>query len=240
VATLTWRELSFAPESLVDVRPDTVLYDEPHGSLAGALAGSGGWPAGGTGVFATARAPWITVLVHRSVPLPALNGPRRVVRPLSDAALQRVLEAADAPPAPSAAALETAVTGGTRGPLLLVEDNEINQVVARSFLEHLGFEVDVSGDAGGAFDALRGRDYALILMDCQMPGMDGYEATRRIRAGEVGPRAQRTPIVALTAHASPDDRQRCLDAGMDDYLAKPINVQSLAATLDRWLVPERV
>ena len=77
-------------------------------------------------------------------------------------------------------------------------------------------------------------------MDCQMPGMDGYETTRRIRAGEVGLRGQRTPIVALTAHASPADRQRCLEAGMNDYLAKPINVQSLGATLDRWLTAERV
>jgi CheY-like chemotaxis protein len=135
---------------------------------------------------------------------------------------------------------EAAAAAPTRGPLLLVEDNEINQVVARSFLEHLGFEVDVSGDSDGAFGALRERDYALILMDCQMPGMDGYETTRRIRAGEVGERAQRTPIVALTAHASPDDRRRCLDAGMNDYLAKPVNVQSLAATLERWLLTERV
>ena len=73
-----------------------------------------------------------------------------------------------------------------------------------------------------------------------MPGMDCDEMTRRIRAGEVGEHAQRTPIVALTAHASPDDRRRCLDAGMNDYLAKPVNVQSLAATLERWLLAERV
>ena len=255
VAALTWRELSFAPEALSDAKPEAVLYDEPPA----------GWPAGGTGVFATAAvagppqgsgvpprgadaqrpgahtfpAPWVSVLVHRSAPPPALSGPRRVVRPLSDAALQRALDGAQTLAA-EAVALPEPAAAATRGPLLLVEDNEINQVVARSFLEHLGFEVDVSGDATGAFGALRERDYALILMDCQMPGMDGYETTRRIRAGEVGERAQRTPIVALTAHASPDDRRRCLDAGMNDYLAKPVNVQSLAATLERWMLPERV
>ena len=230
VAALTWRELSFAPEALSDAKPEAVLYDEPPT----------GWPAGGTGVFATERAPWISVLVHRSAPLPGLSGPRRVVRPLSDAALQRALDGPEAQAADAGALPEAAAAAPTRGPLLLVEDNEINQVVARSFLEHLGFEVDVSGDASGAFGALRERDYALILMDCQMPGMDGYETTQRIRAGEVGEWAQRTPIVALTAHASPDDRRRCLDAGMNDYLAKPVNVQSLAATLERWLLAERV
>jgi signal transduction histidine kinase/CheY-like chemotaxis protein len=230
VAALTWRELSFAPEALSEAKPEAVLYDEPPS----------GWPAGGTGVFATERAPWISVLVHRSAPLPGLSGPRRVVRPLSDAALQRALDGPDALAMDAGALPEAAAAAPTRGPLLLVEDNEINQVVARSFLEHLGFEVDVSGDSDGAFGALRERDYALILMDCQMPGMDGYETTRRIRAGEVGERAQRTPIVALTAHASPDDRRRCLDAGMNDYLAKPVNVQSLAATLERWLLTERV
>jgi CheY-like chemotaxis protein len=237
VAMITWRDLSFAPERLSDAQPDAVIYDEPPG----------GWPAGGSGVFATARSPWLTVLVHRIAPLPGTNGPRRVVRPLSDAALQRALEApehataaaADGP-AQQAASGAASVLAVTKGPVLLVEDNEINQAVARSFLEHLGFEVDVCGDAGGALAALRERDYAVILMDCQMPGMDGYETTRRIRAGEVGLRGQRTPIVALTAHASPADRQRCLEAGMNDYLAKPINVQSLGATLDRWLAAERV
>jgi signal transduction histidine kinase/CheY-like chemotaxis protein len=230
VAMLTWRELSFAPEILSDAAPDAVLYDEPPL----------GWPAGGTGVFANARSPWITVLVHRMPPPPAVNGPRRVVRPLSDEALQRALQGPlrESRPVVNEASVR-AGEGTPRGPVLLVEDNEINQAVARSFLEHLGFDVDVSGDAAAALGSLRERDYAVILMDCQMPGMDGYETTRRIRAGEAGHRAQRTPIVALTAHASPADRQRCLQAGMDDYLTKPINVQSLGATLERWLDAER-
>jgi CheY-like chemotaxis protein len=124
--------------------------------------------------------------------------------------------------------------------VLLVEDNEINQVVARSFLEHMGFEVDVAADADGALAALRAHDPLLVLMDCQLPGTDGYQLTRRLRAGEAGPRAQRLPVIALTAHATPADRERCLQAGMNDYLAKPVSQEQLAAAMARWLLPARV
>jgi CheY-like chemotaxis protein len=118
--------------------------------------------------------------------------------------------------------------------VLLVEDNEINQMVSRAFVEHLGFEVDVAEAAPAALQALQARDYALVLMDCQLPEVDGYELTRRLRAGEAGARAQRMPVVALTAHATPADRERCLAAGMNDYLTKPVDPVRLGATLDRW------
>ncbi|MCR5865750.1 response regulator [Aquincola sp. J276] len=233
VSTLTWRELAFEPETLAAQAPHVVLYDEPPG----------GWPP--NGLDDPQPVPWERLMILRSeaaaggTSFGAFPG-TRLQRPVDDAGLARALDAthrggggAAAGPAPQAA------PPAARGRVLLVEDHEINQVVARSFLEHLGFEVDVASDATGAMSALDARDFAVVVMDCQMPGMDGYELTQRIRAGEAGSRAQRTPIIALTAHATPADRERCLDAGMNDYLAKPVNVQLLGSTLERWLAPTR-
>ncbi|MEF7614997.1 response regulator [Aquincola sp. MAHUQ-54] len=229
VASMTWRELAFEPERLATEAPHVVLYDEP----------SGGWPPHGLDDEAPR---WVRLLVQRGEAGGALPGGAvtRLQRPVDDAALARALDAAShGAPVPPAAAAEEPVAAPLRGRVLLVEDHEINQVVARSFLEHLGFEVDVAADAPGALGALDARDYAALVMDCQMPGMDGYELTQRIRAGEAGLRAQRTPIIALTAHATPADRERCLQAGMNDYLAKPVNAQLLGSTLERWLAPTR-
>ena len=128
-----------------------------------------------------------------------------------------------------AASVPAVVTGR----ILLVEDNPINQKVALGFLKHLGFEADVANDGLEAVEAATSGAYRVILMDCQMPRMDGYEATARIRAHE---RDQRhTPIIALTAGAMQGDRERCLEAGMDDYVTKPIDVTRLATTLQKWL-----
>jgi len=119
------------------------------------------------------------------------------------------------------------------GRVLLVEDNEINQRVAQRFLERLGCDVDVVGDGARAVEAYEPGRYALVLMDMQMPVMDGIEATRRIRALEGdGPR---TPIVALTANAMMGTLERCLDAGMDDYLTKPLDISRLQNVLDRFM-----
>lgn len=234
VALMTWRELAFAPETLGAQAPHAVLYDEPHD----------GWPP--NGLDDAQPVPWERLLVQRSEPSAGATagGPSgtRLQRPVDDAALARALESAGRgglPAAGAAAGPLPASLATPRGRVLLVEDHEINQVVARSFLEHLGFEVDVASDAAGAMAALDARDFAVVVMDCQMPGMDGYELTRRIRDGEAGLRAQRTPIIALTAHATPADRERCLQAGMNDYLAKPVNVQLLGSTLERWLAPTR-
>ena len=121
------------------------------------------------------------------------------------------------------------------GKVLLVEDNAINQRVARRFLERLGCEVHVVEDGQQAVDALRREDWAFILMDMQMPVMDGLEATRRIRALEgAGPH---TPIVALTANAMMGQLERCLEAGMNDYLTKPLDIARLQDVLDRFLAP---
>jgi CheY-like chemotaxis protein len=118
--------------------------------------------------------------------------------------------------------------------LLLVEDNDINMQVMLAILDNLGCKVDVARDGKEALDILLQADtseYTLILMDCQMPTMDGYEATRMIRAGEAGDNVKNIPIVALTADAMESQKQKCFDAGMNDYLTKPIDVDLLKNVL---------
>jgi PAS domain S-box-containing protein len=119
--------------------------------------------------------------------------------------------------------------------VLLAEDNPVNQKVACRTLEKLGYRVDVAGDGQAAVDAWTSGRYDLILMDCQMPVMDGYEACRRIRDLEHTSGAQRIPIIALTAHAMKGADVECTAAGMDDYLSKPIDRALLSAALERWL-----
>jgi PAS domain S-box-containing protein len=115
--------------------------------------------------------------------------------------------------------------------ILLVDDTEINRVVGRGLLESLGYKVETVSSAADALDVLRDGKYAAVLMDCLMPEMDGYEATRRIRALD-GPE-RHIPIVALTAAAMAGDRERCLAAGMDDYVSKPFDLGLLDAALAR-------
>jgi ligand-binding sensor domain-containing protein/signal transduction histidine kinase/CheY-like chemotaxis protein len=117
--------------------------------------------------------------------------------------------------------------------LLLAEDNPVNQKVARGTLEKLGYKVDIVGNGAEAVAAWETGRYDLVLMDCQMPVMDGYQATQEIRRRERG--AARIPIVALTADAMKGTEQQCLDAGMDEYLTKPFDRARLAATLGRRL-----
>jgi len=124
--------------------------------------------------------------------------------------------------------------------LLLVEDDPVNQVVARETLERLGFVVDLAETGVQAVQMFAEGVHDLILMDVQMPEMDGIEATRRIRALETEQGATRIPIVALTAHALEEDSQRCLDAGMDDYLSKPILLPYLLKALAPLLPPGSV
>lgn len=120
--------------------------------------------------------------------------------------------------------------------VLVVEDNSANQLVAQMQLEHLGIQPQIVGNGKEALEALAQCPFDLILMDCQMPIMDGFTATRNIRKRES--ENKRTTIIALTANALKQDRQRCLDAGMDDYLSKPIRLELLMKMLVKWL-PEK-
>ena len=116
---------------------------------------------------------------------------------------------------------------------MLAEDNPVNQVVARSLLAPLGCEVEVAWSGEQALPMLDGDRCDLVLMDCMMPGLDGYETTAEIRAEGAGPSAD--AVVAMTASAMERDRERCLAAGMDDYLSKPVTRKVLAAVLSRWM-----
>jgi len=124
-------------------------------------------------------------------------------------------------------------TSGAHARILLAEDNEVNQRIAVKMLEKLGCRVDVAANGRLALEALGAMRYDLVLMDCQMPEMDGFEATRAIRLREGG--GHRTPIVAMTANAMAGDRERCLEAGMDGYLTKPVRPDELTAAVSRWL-----
>ena len=122
--------------------------------------------------------------------------------------------------------------------LLIAEDNAINQRVAQRMLEKMGLPVHIVENGKLACEAVQETHYPLILMDCQMPEMDGFEATARIRAYEKEHQLPRTPIIAMTAHAMQGDRERCLAAGMDDYLSKPVNQTALETAIRRWLPQE--
>jgi signal transduction histidine kinase/DNA-binding response OmpR family regulator/HPt (histidine-containing phosphotransfer) domain-containing protein len=120
-----------------------------------------------------------------------------------------------------------------RAHVLLAEDNVVNQRVATKLLEQLGCAVDLAVNGRLAVEALRAKRYDVVIMDCQMPEMDGFEATRAIRLEEGSSR--RTPIVAMTANAMSGDRERCIAAGMDGYLTKPVRPDELAAAISQWL-----
>jgi len=138
--------------------------------------------------------------------------------------------AADPPPV-----LRTVPAGGYS--ILVAEDNPVNAQIAAALLRGLGYRFTVVGDGAAAVEAHTAEAFDLILMDCQMPGTDGFVATALIRQAEAST-GRRTPIVALTANAMSGDRERCLAAGMDDYLSKPYKRAELQATIARWLATE--
>ncbi len=164
---------------------------------------------------------WFTARLERS----ALTAPPDPVT--GEPALAAPAEAS----APSAPAARPRTS---RGKLLVAEDNVVNQKVAARILERLGYDVDVAASGDEAVAAARRQRYDAILMDGQMPHTDGFEATRIIRALEG---TRHTPIIALTASAMRGDRERCLAAGMDDYVPKPVGPEQLEAVLGRWIGP---
>ena len=116
--------------------------------------------------------------------------------------------------------------------VLVAEDNKVNQKVVLGMLQKLGYEADLVENGKDAVLAIQNNEYSLVLMDCQMPEMDGYEATRQIR--KLTGAGNRIPVVALTANAMMGDREKCLEAGMDAYMAKPVRMDVLAQTLGHW------
>lgn len=155
--------------------------------------------------------------------------PRPLARATLHQALQRLLAARQGPRESDAS---PPVVQRHKARVLLVEDNQVNQLVAKGLLGKLGCEVAVAAHGGDAIAYLEQHPVDLVLMDCNMPVMDGYEATRRIREKCL---YQDLPIIALTASALPEERQRCLAAGMNGYLAKPFHREELATLLDTWL-----
>ncbi len=132
--------------------------------------------------------------------------------------------------------------GGGDGPLpasgiriLLTEDDPTAQKIVPRLLKNYGYQVDVAGDGRAALQALENNDYALVLMDCMMPELSGYEVTAVIRDPASAVRRHDIPIIALTGNAMKQDRDRCIAAGMDDHLSKPLLLPDLLATLDKWL-----
>jgi CheY-like chemotaxis protein/HPt (histidine-containing phosphotransfer) domain-containing protein len=158
-------------------------------------------------------------------------------KPVPRDGLLRAIERALATDAASEASPSLASPSGSadaraKAHVLVAEDNPINQRVARAMLEALGCRVQIVGDGEQALAALAKQAFDLVFMDCQMPNLDGYAAAREWRLRETaGPR---TPIIALTAHAMPGEREKCLGSGMDDYATKPFTQDQLAALLERW------
>jgi signal transduction histidine kinase/DNA-binding response OmpR family regulator/putative methionine-R-sulfoxide reductase with GAF domain len=166
----------------------------------------------------------LTKPIHRQ---PLLDALRTALR----AQAAGRLEAGQPAPVPTEPAFGP--TAGSKARVLVAEDNPVNQRVAVRMLARLGLGADVAADGREAVQSFSRQPYALVLMDCQMPELDGFQATARIRASERPD--QHTPIIAMTASAMRGDRERCLAAGMDDYISKPVRIDDLRITVERWL-----
>lgn len=166
-------------------------------------------------------------------PLPGVDA--EMVKPVRPSQLFDVLQTVLTRHGPKNEEAAAAVSSGAgkHGHVLVVDDNAANQKVARRMIERVGYQVDVAGTGGEAVSMIANGRYNAVLMDCQMPEMDGYEASRRIRRNERGGR--HVPIIAVTADDLEGERERCLAAGMDDYISKPLKLHVVTAVLERWL-----
>ncbi len=162
--------------------------------------------------------------------------PRSVVKPVTRTALaSRFISHAERPttrPVPLDLMTHEQLDALTH--VLVVEDDALNQAIVCGLLRHAGYRVSAAGDGRAAIEALKEDTFDVVLMDWQMPEMDGIEVTRRVRSGAAGEVARQVPIIALTANAFAEDRQACLDAGMNDFLTKPVLAAGLMATIERW------
>ena len=172
---------------------------------------------------------WFTAVFKKQMAMSA------AASALPSAPTKAIETIADARPSPLAAAQ---ARGQAR--ILLAEDNTVNQRVATAILNKLGYHADLVANGEEALQALRQADYDLVLMDCRMPVLDGYEATPRIRDPRFGVRNPQIPIIAVTADAMSGDRDRCLQVGMNDYISKPIEVTKLSQVLEKWIKPSAI
>ncbi len=179
--------------------------------------------------------------LQQAAPLVTQHYAKPTVKPLVKP-LTRTTELNDF--ASPASALQAGLHSWKENPrILLVEDNKVNQLVAKGILKKSGVNIDIAVNGVKALEMLNQKQdkaYHLIFMDCQMPEMDGYEASRQIRAGKCGELYQTVPIVAMTANAMEGDKEKCLAAGMNDYLSKPIHPELVTEKLVRWLAIEAI
>ncbi len=130
--------------------------------------------------------------------------------------------------------INTGKVGSVRGKVLVVDDVSDNRILIKHYVNRMGLDVDMASTGEEGIQKILSTPYDVVLMDIQMPGMDGFEAVLRLRNSEYS-----GPVVALTAHAMKGDREKCLDAGFDDYLCKPVTKSSLENTLSKYLKPEQ-
>jgi two-component system sensor histidine kinase/response regulator len=188
--------------------------------------------------IADTRCVVLSSLGEQAADAEALKVSAWLTKPVRREHLQRVLATIAGRKAENASAAAPAGTKRvtySRARVLLVEDNRVNQEVALRLLKTFGIEAELAVDGQQAVKRVEQARYDLVLMDCQMPGMDGYDATRAIRMLEQRESRRRGPIAAMTANALQGDREKCLDAGMDDYVAKPIKRDALGGVLTKWL-----
>lgn len=168
--------------------------------------------------------------------------PRSVLKPVLRSALVSRIGAnsrLDAAVAGSDGGSAAPTPGRRGGWVLIVEDDPVNQAIVGAMLANAGFQTQVAPDGRSALKLFAEQWFDLLLMDWQMPDMDGVEVTRRLRAGDAGPRGRTVPVVALTANAFAEDRAACLAAGMNDFLSKPVVAEDLVAVVSRWVLPGR-
>jgi two-component system sensor histidine kinase/response regulator len=215
--------------------PDVVLVDAQLGDVAGLdlARGLAGTPAAASPpVILLCPLGWHDGRSESEHPWP------RIRKPVRRAELRAALAIATGGNRTPASDAPARVAAGAARPVpwraLVVEDNAVNQLVAVRLLRRLGGDVTAVASGAEAIVRCAMEPFDVIFMDCQMPEMDGYETTRLLRAAASTNRNPTTPIVALTANALSDDRQRCLDAGMDDYLSKPVRLEELRTAVERW------